>query len=356
MPQIIINNESLVNTLTKESTEYCFNELKRIYGDVFRNILPRNKEFINKNEIMMYFYLLSATQNIMESDGFEKHRNEYNNNFKTAFFVTLFSDVLKGLGLEIQLEPDIIGHNKKPDILASQGGVEIYFECKNPINPNPENLIIEQRQIFDFMKDYISNEYSIACFYKRKLSEDELGEISNSFRKNIDFIDIKENTEILNDLDLGIRFIISGVSDDINKESEIEVLGIPIFNTGYCNANGINRFGKNIVFYKEASQNTIFDQLKKSKGKVPKGRPYIAVINISSDRFDVNDYKKRLKSKFDRNDNNSISGIVLVEFGFSRDAEVIVEMEWIENTNADVKLGGMDNFFTRKIKRRVDVI
>ncbi len=353
MADLHITNRELLNYISTDVCNECFKSLELIFGDTYSSILPKDKEHIREFEMLMYLYLLSALKNINSFPGFEKHIAEYKNNYETTSFVTLFSDVLAGFGFKLILEPDIKDHSKKPDILALKGNKRVFFECKNPINPDPNRLIVENREIFEALKNHITSEYSYAVFYKRRLTEDELEKLSYQFVTSINDIVQKENDVIIDDINMGIKVVVSGEPDSIYDKSRIELFGVPIFSTGYCNANGINDYGKNIMFYKEASHNTIFDQLKKSKGKVPVGTPYIVAINISSDRFDVEEYKVKLKDKFLKNDNTRISGLVLVEFGFTELAEVIVKMNWVPNPNAEVSVGDMSCFFERTISRNI---
>lgn len=172
--RVVGRNAELSRVVTAEKVNACVRDLRDFLDNKFTKIMPRGRDFLYDSELFKLFYLASAFRNLRNKPGFQSHLEEYNNNPDTTFFVTLIADILVAHGLEITLEPDIEGHPKKPDIYAQKSGLGIFFECKNPLHPNSEKLLREQQRIFNYVSAVITNDYSLACFYRDELSESEL--------------------------------------------------------------------------------------------------------------------------------------------------------------------------------------
>lgn len=327
-------------------------DLKNKMGEYYKFVLPNGK-LISDVRIYLLDYLNSALDIIKNCKGFYKHIAEYKNDPESSFFVTVLADVLVGYGLKIELEPDILGHDKKPDLFAFQmpDGIGVYFECKQP-KDDTKNLLPEQRKIFDGIEDVISDQYSLSIFYRKELSTHEIEILSDAIKKSLqDDSNIYENRCIVDDDNLGIRLCISGMTDNIERNMLIEIAGIPNFSDkkGYTNVNGINRYGKNIVFLKSATKNTIDSQLKNSRYKVPKGSPYVVCIDFSGPRFDTDEYSKYILRHFEMSDYTAFSGVLLVEHGLLHDRKYSVQLHYIENDNADFHLPFLTSFFNQSL-------
>lgn len=229
-------------------------------------------------------------------------------------------------------------------------GLGVYFECKQPKDDTLGRLK-EQRRIFNGIEEVISDKYSLALFYEKELSPIEINmlrdQIVNSFR---DDNDIYENRNIVDDISLGVKLCISGIPDNIEKNSVIELSGIPNFSDkkGYTNANGMNRYGKNIIFYKLASMNSIDGQLRNSCNKVPDCTPYVVCIDNSGSRFGFDECSEHIAKHFRMGDYPSFSGVLMVEHGLQYDSccgRYLAQMRYIENQNAIFPLPFLKHFF-----------
>jgi len=237
----------------------------------------------------------------------------------------------------------------KPDLYARQviDGMGVYFECRQPKDDTHQSLK-EQRKIFDGIEDIISNKYSLAIFYDKKLSDNKIEKlrymVEDSFKKRED---IFENRIIVDSQDIGVKLVISGISDNIEKDKLIEIEGLPNFSDekGYSNANGINRYGKNIVFYKAVSKNALGNQLKNSLKKVPEGRPYVVCIDLSGPRFDTSKSTAKILNHFKRGDFSSFSGVLLVNHGVIKDGKYHVQLHYIENEKSKSPIPFLRGFF-----------
>lgn len=172
-------------------------------------------------------------------------------------------------------------------------------------------------------------------------------ELENNLKSDSDiFIDriLVENKE------LKVKIIVSGMSENLCKECDIKIMGLPTFSSGYSYANAINHFGKNIVFYKKASNNTIANQIQNSRNKVPKSMQYIVAINLTGPRFDIDEYADIIAKRFERKDDTNISGIMFVDYSLDEVGDVNVRIHFISNPNAVVNLGWMEGFFYKTIK------
>lgn len=137
------------------------------------------------------------------------------------------------------------------------------------------------------------------------------------------------------------------------RDAELTITRIPVFNYGYCYANGINHYGKNIIFLKEASKNTIQSQIQNSRGKVPKSTPYIVVINMSGPRFDPDHYTDVVSERFNRRDDRSISGILFTRYFFDELGNLVVDLRFVSNPNAVISLDWMGDFLHKTISKYV---
>ena len=286
-------------------------------------------------------------------EGFHEHIAEYKNDPKSTFFVTVIADVLVGHGLKVKLEPDVPLQNKKPDIYAFQSpdGLGVFFECKRP-KEDTKHLLSEQRKMFDGIEDVISDEYSLALFYEKTLSSAEIKIMRDLTQENLSKDNnIYENRHIIDNANLGVKLLVSGTGRNIEKNSLIEIAGIPNFSDekGYTNANGINRYGKNIVFYKSASKNTINSQLANSHDKVPEGSPYVICIDCSGPRFDLDEYSKYILNIFNDGQHTSFSGVFLIDHGLIDDGKYRVHLHFVENKNAKYSLSFLKDYFTETI-------
>ena len=287
--------------ITQEMCDRVSDGLKEKTGKYYRYLLPTGN-IMSDVQICRLDYLNSALEILKGCKGYSKHIAEYKNDLESTFFVTVVADVLAGHGVIVEFEPDITGLSKNPDLYAYQepNGIGVYFECKQP-KDEPKKRLNEQRRIFDGIEDVIDNKYSLAIFYNKELSLAEISELREQIIKSFqDDSSIYENRIIVDDKSLGVKLCISGVSKNIEKNSVIEMSGIPNFSDeiGYTSANGINRYGKNIIFYKSASMNTIDGQLRNSCNKVPDGTPYVVCIDISSSRFGFDKCSEHLEKHF----------------------------------------------------------
>lgn len=328
--------------------------LKKKMGQYYKFVLP-NSNTMSDVRIYILDYLNSALEILKNCKGFYKHIAEYKNNPESSFFVTVLADVLVGHGLFVEFEPDITGQNKKPDLYVFRNPNEagIYFECKQP-KDDTKILLPEQRKIFDGIEDVISDKYSLALFYDKKLSSTEINTLHELIRNELqNDSNIYENKCLVDDSSLGVRLYVSGTSGNIEKNGLIEIAGIPNFSDkkGYSNVNGINRHGKNIVFLKSASKNTIDSQLKNSRNKVPDGSPYVVCIDLSGPRFDLDDYSKYIMKHFDLGDYSNISGVILVTHGLLHDddGKYAVQLHYVDNQNAKIQLPFLKCFLNKSL-------
>lgn len=350
--RVIFENEETKKLVTKEQVEKCLYDLYGLFGRKIMYILPSNRDYLHENEFFKLYFLLYALTDLKECIGFSDHIDEYANNFEATYFVTLIADILISHGLEVTLEPNITGHPKKPDIYAHQNGNGVFFECKNPVDPN---LIPEQQAIFDSLSEFISQEYSLACFYEFGLKSEMLLRLREIFHSSLEQDPhIFENRVIIDDKDLKVKIIVSGVSDKIEKSSVIVISGLPVFNhSGFCFMNGINEYGKNIVFYKKASPNIVGNQIKKSRNKVPEFIPCVSVINISGPRFDPDFYTNSSTKLFDVEKDESISGVIFAQYNFSDKWNIVINLRFVPNPYAMNRIEWLGSIFNQTFTRQI---
>ena len=338
----------------KVSQEMCnrvSNGLKNKLGKYYSYVLPPHDSM---TDVYLYKlnYLDTALSVLRECKGYDKHIAEYQNNLNSTFFVTVVADVLAAHGLTIELEPEILNtESKKPDLFAYQmpDGLGVYFECKQP-KEDTHQFIKEQNLIFDGIEDVISEKYSLALFYDKELSSEEITRlrslIDNSLTKGGE---IFEERVIVDSKELGVKLVVSGISYNIEKSGIIEMEGIPNFSNdkGYSNVNGINRYGKNIVFYKSVSKSALGNQLKASTKKVPEGTPYVVCIDISGPRFDVTRSSEKITNHFNRGDFSNFTGVLLVTHGVINEGKYHAALHYLENENSNSPLPFLKNFFTK---------
>lgn len=167
--------------------------------------------------------------------------------------------------------------------------------------------------------------------------------------------ELYENRVILNDLNLGVKLIVSGTTNS-DLKGNLEITNLPNFSDekGYSNVNGINRNGKNIVFYKLRNMNTITDQLKKSRNKTPEGMPYVVCIDISGPRFSIDESSDHVTCHFERGDFKTISGVLLVLHGVSYSGDYCAELKYISNPNSVSTLKFLENFFVQQLSVNIN--
>lgn len=338
--------------ITQKMCDRISSGLKNKMGGYYEFVLPKGNTM---SDVRVYLldYLNSALEILKKCKGFHEHVTEYKNNPESTFFVTVLADVLVGHGLIVELEPNIPGHVKKPDLYAFQkpNGVGVYFECKQP-KEDTQNLLTEQRKIFDGIENIISDEYSLSLFYDKTLSSNDIKKFHDLINESLyNDKDIYENRCIVDDINLGVRLLVSGTSSNTEKNGIIEIAGIPNFSDkkGYSNVNGINRYGKNMVFLKSASKNTINSQLKNSQDKVPDGSPCVVCIDLSGPRFNFDGYSEFIIKHFNSGDYTSFSGVLLVNHGLLLDGKYAAQLHYIENKNAKYPLPFLKDFLNESL-------
>ena len=343
--------------ITQKMCDRISNGLKKNMGEYYEYVLPMGN-MMSDVRVYLLDYLNSALEILRKCKGFHEHVTEYKNNPESTFFVTVLADVLVGHGLIVELEPNIPGQDKKPDLYAFQkpNGVGVYFECKQP-KDDTQNLLSEQRKIFDGIENVISDDYSLALFYEKTLSSNEIRKLHDLIKESFyNDKDIYENRCIVDDINLGVSLLVSGVSNNTEKNGIVEIAGIPNFSDkkGYSNVNGINRYGKNIVFFKLASKNTINSQLKNSQDKVPDGSPYVVCIDLSGPRFDADEYSKFIMKHFDAGDYTNFSGVILVDHRLLFDGKYAVHLHYIENKGAKYPLPFLKDFLNESLALNIE--
>lgn len=334
--------------------------MKLYFGENLHNIiLPKNRTYLFDDEILNFFYVSTSLDLLKECEGFETHINEYKNNFATTSFVTLVADILLSHGLQVELEPNIKNHIKKPDIYAIQknSNLGIYFECKAPQGIAAEKLLSKQEKIFDSIKDIISNKYSLAFFYEKDLSNFDLKSLRENLIKNLKVDDkIYENRVLVESLDLNYKLIVSGLIGNPSTENNLTIMGLPVFNhTGYSYVNGINRYGKNILFYKKTRKASFLKIISsQAKDKVPKNKPYIVFIDFSGIRFNDKECEKYLLNSFKGGNNKSVSGVVFLKKNYSLSGDLLIDMKYISNPLANVKLEWFNNFLIKNLCLKIN--
>ncbi len=345
--QILPINQNLCNKTAQS--------MKLHFGDNLQNILlPRNRKYLFDDEILNFFYVSTSLDLLKNCKGFETHIHEYRNNFATTSFVTLVADILLSHGLKVELEPNIKNHKKKPDIYAIQqnSNLGIYFECKAPQGIDAEKLLSKQKKIFDSIKDIISNNYSLAFFYEKDLNITDLKSLRASLIKNLKVDEkIFENRVLVENVDLNYKLIVSGIIENPSTENNFTITGLPVFNhTGYSYVNGINRYGKNILFYKKTRKSSFLKIISsQAKDKVPKNTPYIVFIDFSGIRFNNKECQKYLLNSFKAGNNKSVSGVVFLEKNYSLSGDLLIDMKYISNPFANVKLEWFNNFLIKNL-------
>lgn len=342
--------------ISQEQCDRVSKGLKDKLSKYYSYVLPMT-EMMSEAELYRLDYLNSALDLSQEYKGFDKHIAEYKNNFNSTFFVTVISDLLLSHGLIVELEPESEKHSKKADLLAYQkeDGLRIYFECKQA-NDDPKHLLKEQRLIFDGIKDVISNQYSLACFYKKELDHEQIFKFRELIIASItENSHIEENRVLVQDDELGLALVVSGVSDNLYKGSRIEMSGLLNFSEErkYSHANGFNHEGKSILFYKDGSKNTIDGLLKNSRKKVISGSAYVVCLDLSGPRFDWSVYEEHISRHFYRGDYKSISAVLFVEHGLTEDACYGITTGVVMNANADYRLDFLSGFFHSPIKMNI---
>jgi len=307
--EVSISQPDLPLPITQEICNRVSSGLKEKFGEYYIYTLPKVKA-ISDIELFRLDYFNSALELIKHYPGFDEHIKEFKNNFNSTFFVTVLADLLVSHGLKIILEPTSIGTLKKADILAFQSEelLRIHFECKQP-DENSKRYLNEQKQIFNDIKSIISKEYSLALFYRNKLSSDHTNILKTQIIESLANNEIYENKVLANIEEIGLKLIISGISDNFISNSKFEISGIPNFSNErkYSNANVINHYGKNIVFYKESNMNSIDTLLKNSKKKVINNEPYVVCLDLSGPRFDWSKSEKHILNHFSKSDYTHIS-------------------------------------------------
>jgi hypothetical protein len=333
---------------TKVEIGTMLTELSKVLGENGKRVIPENGQTLTEYEFLKLYYLWLAFKNIKECKGFDLHLKEYSNNPSTTFFITLLADIFLAHQLNVELEPDIDNQSKKPDLLVSLNDIEIYFEGKQPQDPNQFELAEEQRELFNQLLPVINNNYSLAIFYGEMLNKDEMDIIKNDLSTILP--KVTSEGEVYKNEKLGVSIVLSGLGNTyISDSNNIELLGIPTFNKNLCLANAFNTFGKNIVFYKKATpfNRVINEQLRKSRNKVPKGSPYVVVIDASTPRYDINDIEEYIKVRFNEaiEAEKTISGVLLINFQIDPQELVILEMKYVANPNSTEPLEWLKDFF-----------
>lgn len=340
-------NKKIINLTEIKNT---IHSIKSIIGASNLSLLfPDDREFITDKEYFELRALSYIFLDIFKCTGFDIHLQEYKNNYCTAYFVSHFASYLMAHGFDVELEPTIEGILKKPDMKAERNGTTFYFECKRPTE---NHYHVYQQEIFDVLKNYITNDYSLAVFFTSPLDQNKLIEIGELIHeKTNDLSQIYEGQILYEDENLNFKVEISGCQK-IPEQTEQFISGIPVFNHfGYETACGINHHGKNIVFYKYANKNIIENQFKKSRSKTIKDSNYIVAICTDDRRIDSEKIHEKLNLLFKDPINSEIAGVIVANTILDSSYNYGLEIEYFNNTYAKNDLSYLQNFFAKRVMK-----
>lgn len=344
---IFINDENR-KIITLTEIYNTFNSLKSIVGE--NNLplfLPNDRDFITDEEYFELRALFYIFLDISKCTGFDTHLQEYKNNYNTSYFVSHFASYLIAHGFDVELEPIIEGILKKPDMKAERSGIIFYFECKRPTE---NHCHVYQKEIFDVLQKYITNDYSLAVFFASPLDQNKLNDVGEIIhKKTSDLSKIYEGQVLYEDENLNFKVEISGCQK-ISDQNDLIISGIPVFNhLGYETACGINHHGKNIIFYKYANKNIIKNQFKKSRSKTSKESNYIVAICTDDRRIDSENISENINSLFKDPLYSEIAGVIIANTIFDVSYNYGLEIEYFSNTYAKNDLSFLRDFFAKRV-------
>lgn len=296
-----------------EQLQRCLAHLGDVFGARLQYIVP---DRISDLPALQWIVRLSESVKKLEGfEGFEKHINTYTRRqVRSSYFVTVVASYLSDKGVDgIVFDPPVAVTGRKPDILVTFRGEQVYIECKM-IDTAQFDYSEEHNRMLSILHSYIDVPHQVDIRYRKSLSDIELHQLGNVLQQRLH--QVKGNGKIIDNENLEVqvqtrggyllrspRIVLWGIMEDLNEKCRYPQ---------HC--YGIDGHSISVAGPKVDYSDILRSKIKKSRRQSPDNKPYILMIDGNSMLGSLTENIRVLSSAFQPKTNTRFSAAALVTY------------------------------------------
>lgn len=312
--QVMVSTEIMKSlNLSIEQLQSCIAYLGDVLGTRLKHIIP---DRINDLPTLRWIVRLSKDLKKLEGfEGFKSHINTYTRTqVKSSYFVTVVASYLLDKGVDdIIFDPQITVTGRKPDILVTYRGEQVYIECKT-VDTAQFEYSEEHNHMSSILRNYIDVPHQLDIRYRKSLSDLELHNLGDVLQQRLN--KVKGDGKIINNenLEVGvqtresyqprtIKLVLRGIMQDTNDKCSYPL-----------SLYGVDGHSVSISGPKIDYSEILRSKIKRSRRQSPDNNPYLLMIDGNLMLGSLNDNIRAVSSAFQPETNTRFSGATLVTY------------------------------------------
>ena len=312
--QVMVSTEIMKSlNFSIEQLQSCIAYLGDVLGARLKYIIP---DRINDSPTLQWIIRLSEDLKKLEGfEGFKSHINTYaRTQVESSYFVTVVARYLSDKGVDdIIFDPQITVTGRKPDILVTYRGEQVYIECKM-VDTAQFNYSEEHNHMLSILRNHIDVPHQLDIRYKESLSDTELHKLGEVLQQRLN--QVKGDGKIIDNenLEVGvqirksylsrtIKLVMWGIMQDINDKCSYPL-----------NSYGIDGHSVSISGPKVDCSEILRSKIRRSRRQSPDNSPYLLMINVNPMLGSLKDNIRAVSSAFQPEMNTRFSGATLVTY------------------------------------------
>ena len=336
-------NQDLYQVLRKDFIIQQFDFLTKTFQEDYSRHFPTT--IIYEGQLLYLIHLSKALQNLKECKGFDEHIREYKNDVESTYFVTLLADYLKSKNIELILEPELKGLEKKADILISINNQRVLIECKNPKKDVLSLVTEEHEQMYSILSQYISRPCDVSISYETSFTDERLHALGNFLKTKL--LDVTGEGIILNTAEVKVE--VTNVRDEFQNIEDVKLCRLwENYHSNELNPGTIiNRNGIGLFFVKRgvSFESNIKNQFSRAKRKGPIDLPFVLAIHAENISGSLERNIEFISSQFNPNKYRSFSGVLLVRYSYNIKTLIEISFKYVNNPYSRNPIPRFSNVF-----------
>ena len=297
-----------------EQLQSCIAYLGDVLGARLKYIIP---DRINDSPTLQWIIRLSEDLKKLEGfEGFKSHINTYaRTQVESSYFVTVVARYLSDKGVDdIIFDPQITVTGRKPDILVTYRGEQVYIECK-VVSTAQFDYSKEHNHMLSILRNYIDVPHQLDIRYRKSLSDTELHNLGKVLQQRLN--KVKGDGKIIDNENLEVGVL---TRESYQAGTTKLVLGGGIMQDTNAKCNyplslcGIDGHSVLISGPKVDYSKILRSKIKRSRRQSPDNNPYLLMVDGNSMLGSLNDNIRAVSSAFQPETNTRFSGATLVTY------------------------------------------
>lgn len=320
--------EDLIHYIPPSEVRKRIQYLVNLFKDKYEKLFPT--KISDETTLLFLMHLSYSLENLSQCAGFDRHLVEFNNDVESTYFVTVIANYLLSMSQDVEIEPKVEGMSKQADIRIDLDGIDFYIECKNPKKDVLTALRVEQEPMYEVLKDRISKPCDVFIAYNEPLSGEQLEQIGSFLESRLPKV-TGEGTIFNRD---SIEISVTNIRDSIEDIGEVQTLFI--LENRYAERHPIhliNRNGIAIGFTKKNLSviDSVEQQLKKSRRKVPNAAPLIVAVQSEYITGSISSSLREISSLFQPAKYTSFNGVLLANWRYNFQSLIDMDFHYVNN-------------------------